>query len=187
MIFMLLMHMYVVLPYQLKHMSSFQLCFVVKRCCQEPLHTSSFAKRRSQNWLLWWCSKSLIKIELDELQIQMSNIILSFLCKLIFFSCFLQWLLKPVFLHYLIQKGKGLEGQEVISLVKKKKNLQGCSFAGNKEEGVILYQEYRQQSQHEISQHWGRNFHEELAALCFAQCKTHGWTLDALNWAKHQK
>lgn len=61
----------------------------------------------------------LIKIELDELQIQMKDIILSFPCKLIFFSCFPQWLLKPVFLHYLIQKGKSLEGQEVVFLVKK--------------------------------------------------------------------
>lgn len=120
MIFMLLMHISVVLPDQLKHVSWFQLC-LLSRDAARNFHTFHLSlKKEAKIGTLWWCSKPSIKIELDELQLQMRDIILSFPCKLIFFSCFPQWLLKPVFLHCLIQKGKGLEGQEVVSLVKKK-------------------------------------------------------------------
>lgn len=50
----------------------------------------------------------------------MTEIILSFPCKLLFFPpVFLSGFCKPIFWHYFIQKGKVLDGQEVTSLAKK--------------------------------------------------------------------
>lgn len=120
MLFMILIHIFVLLPDQFKTYKLISVVFTVNGCCQDLCTLYPLLKEEAKIVTLLWCSKSLIKIEPDAIQIQMRDIILSFPCKLLFFfSIFLSGFCKPIYLHYFIQKGKMLKGQEVPSFVKK--------------------------------------------------------------------
>lgn len=96
----------------------FQLC-LLSRDAAKSLHTLySLLKEEPKTGTLLWCSKSLIKTELDDIHIQTSNIILSFPHKLLFFFLLSPGLLQASMIALFHLQSKELEGQKVTAFAK---------------------------------------------------------------------
>lgn len=113
MLFMVLIHIFVLLPDQFKTYELISVVLTVTGCCQEPPQALLLWKRKlklacccdmqvfNRDWA-WCCAKDGCY---------------SFPEKYFFFPVFLSGFWKPIFLHYFVHKGQVLEWKEVTSLV----------------------------------------------------------------------